>query len=336
MDGATEAFCREFESKLECADGCCLPGEGSTSLPRCLGAHVKAAPDCVVGSMFAVYWGAKTGRLSPDDVVGASRQLHGYDSLGCEGLKLGDPLSSGDSCIMTNVGLEFYAGAVKSSYVMIDGAMSTILDVSRRTSGWTKCKTPASEVFHSQLDDAPEEYSIIQASVGNFVEYRGSRVEKQPVAVRVCRDFSSWKANHHWLEYTDRTDRLYRVDVKACPRTLGGSTTAASLGVVAVMDALYRGYGRSDEDIRFSMKSTDATRNAIHAWNSVSKAADGANRKALVVAVMPALSDADAIEQANDALVGACAMHLACRGGARARRVCGREMDDLFALTQAT
>ena len=328
-----KAFCREFESKLDRADECCLPGEGSTSLPRCLGAHVRAASDCTVGSLFAVYWGAKTGHLSPDDVVGAARQLHGYDTLDCSGLKLGDPGSSGGSCITRNMGLEFYAGAVHSSCVMIDGAMSTLSDVSRRIDGWTECVTPADEVFYSQLDGGPETYRFVSASVGNFVEYRASRVERQPVAVRVCGDFSNLKEKRHWLEYVDRTGRLYRFKF-ACGKLLGGETTGSSLGFVIIMDALYRGYRRTDEEIQFNMKSRDATRNAVHVWECVSKAAAGVSRKQLVVAVMPALSDLDAVEQANVALVGACAMHLACRGGSRGRRVQGKEMEDLYALTQ--
>jgi hypothetical protein len=311
-DDVLTDFCREFEEKLS-GDGCCLPGEGSTALPRCLGAHVRAATDWNVGSLFAVYWGAKTGRLTCHDVVGAARELRARESVPCEGLGLGDPSSAAESCMMSNFGLEFYAGAVKANYVMIDGVMATVASVAARTDGWTPVEEMC-EAFSTELVEQPEEYSFIEASVGNFVTYSEDRVVKKPVLVRVCKNFRSWRANDFWLEYVDRTERLHRFDVKKCNKTLAGDrSTDTSLAASIIMDALHRGYEFREGARRLGPKQRHVTKSALHAWNGVLQAADGKDKSALLVAIMPALSDLDAIAEANDAIVGACAMHLAAK-----------------------
>lgn len=313
---AVEAYCRAFEDKLGAETACCLPAPGTNTMPRCLGAHVRAASDPDVGALYAVYWGAKTGCLSAHDVAGAARHLHDHDTLEVAGLGVGDACSGQASCMLENLGLEFYAGSIKDRLVMRGGVMTSLETLVSLTPNWASLvPEEEGEAFWSNLGrEVAPGYIYTTASVGNFASYRRDVVDRVPVEVRVCRGGGG--PRDMWIEYVDRTERLYRFRLGGAVLA-GVETSAASLACVVIMDAMYRGYRHDGPSVRMLMKETSYTRSSMYAWNNACLAADGRRNSDLVVAVMPCLPDSDAVSEANDALVHACAMYLSSRGGPR-------------------
>lgn len=306
MDAFSAAFLEEFESKLERFDECCVPGAGSTGLPRCLASHVMGPADPVAGSLFACYWGARTGALSARDLRGPMRALREYESVPCEGLTRADPESCHGSCCLNNLGLEFYSGSVCGSSVHHGGGMVSVDSLLRSKNGWSFVRDSPVEVFWKNPDSpdhATVDYAYIEASVGNFTEFVAERIEKIPVVCRVCRYASEKDC---WLEYVDRTGRLYRFDVT--DRVLGASHNC--MGTTVIRDALYKGYRRDAASVRFIMKESDEYRSSVVSYARACEAAKRNERHQLVVAVMPAMSDTDMITVANNALVRACSLHL--------------------------
>lgn len=305
MDPAAKAFCEEFESKLENYEDCCIPGENSKGLPRCLGSHVMNASDPVTGSLFACYWGAKTRCLNANDLVGASCHLHERESLSCEGLERKDLESDHSSCCLNNLGLEFYSGSVYGSYVNYRGAMVDVNQILTSSTDWKFIKEPV-EVFW-KVSDSPDhatvDYAYKEVHVGNFTEFSMEKTSRIPVVCRVCRYAS---AKDCWLEYVDRTGRLYRFDVT--PRFLGESHRC--MGTTIIRDALYKGYKRDQASIQYTMKHSDELRSSVSIYFDVSNAAENNRREKLVVAVMPALTDADLMWASNSALVRTSSLYL--------------------------
>jgi hypothetical protein len=206
-----EEFCEAFEAKLDTKKCCCSIRNNSVTvtIPDCLGHHLRQVSDPVVAALYGVYWGAKSGVLSDEQVSQAHSRLSTVARLDNNGLRL-MPNANQTQCILPKHGLEIFAGCfcdnpvflINNNLVAARAALDNPEAAWISNPGMNRISLCFEHPSAVGMPYKPNSYSYLQVEGGSFVSSTG---EMLPVQFRLCKS-----GTDTWMEYHARTGRWMR------------------------------------------------------------------------------------------------------------------------------